>query len=70
MALFTACMLESHYVPSTIYTYVSALGYSLELMGFSNILLKYFYVFQVLNGYRKLGFRYVKFTLHFQFWKS
>lgn len=36
MAIFTACMLESHYAPSTIYTYVSALGYSHELMGFSN----------------------------------
>lgn len=36
VALFMACMLESHYAPSTIYAYVSALSYSHELMGFSN----------------------------------
>ena len=48
-------MFDSHYAPSTVNTYVSALGYSHKLMGFPDPA-KVFYVSQMLKGYGKIGF--------------
>ena len=56
LALFVAYMFDSHYAPSTVNTYISALGYSHKLMGFSDPT-KVFYVSQMLKGYGKIGFR-------------
>ena len=56
LALFVAYMFDSHYAPSTVNTYVSALGYSHKLIGFSDPT-KFFYVSQLLKGYGKIGFR-------------
>lgn len=56
LALFVAYMFDSNYAPSTVNTYVSALGYSHKLMGFSDPT-KVFYVSQMLKGYGKIGFR-------------
>lgn len=56
LALFIAYLFDSHYAPSTVNTYISALGYSHKLMGFSDPS-KIFYVSQMLKGYSKVGFR-------------
>ena len=56
MALFIAHMFNLHYAPSTVTTYVSALGYSHKLLGFPDPS-KVFYVSQILKGYKKVGFR-------------
>lgn len=49
-------MFERHYAPSTVNTYVSALGYSHKLTG-SPDPTKVFYITQMLKGYGKRGFR-------------
>ena len=54
VALFVAYMFDSHYAPSTVNTYVSALGYSHKLMGFPDPA-KVFYVSQMLKGYGKIA---------------
>ena len=56
MALFIAYMFNFHYAPSTVTTYISALGYSHKLLGFPDPS-KVFYVSQILKGYKKVGFR-------------
>lgn len=56
MALFIAHLYNSHYAPSTVNTYISALGYSHKLLGFADPS-KVFYVSQILIGYNKVGFR-------------
>ena len=56
MALFIAFVFNFHCVPSTVSTYVSALGYSHKLLGFPDPS-KVFYVSQILKGYKKVGFR-------------
>ena len=56
LALFIAYLSDFHYVPSTVTTYISALGYSHKLLGFPDPS-KVFYVSQILKGYKKVGFR-------------
>ena len=56
LALFIAYMFHFHYAPSTVNTYVSALGYCHKLLGFHDPS-KVFYVSQILRGYSKVGFR-------------
>lgn len=56
LALFIAYMYKRSYAASTVNTYVSALGYSHKLAGFTGPT-KVFYVTQILKGYSKLGFR-------------
>ena len=55
MALIIAYLYNSSYAPSTVNTYISALGYCHKLMGLSNPS-KVFYVSQMLKGYGKVGF--------------
>ena len=56
LALFIAYLFRSRYTPSTVMTYVSALGYCHKLQGFSDPS-KVFYVSQMLKGFNKVGFR-------------
>ena len=49
-------MFAFHYAPSTVKTYISALGYSHTLLGFPDPS-KVYYVSQILKGYNKVGFR-------------
>ncbi len=49
-------MFQRSYAASTAYTYVSALGYSHRLAGFSDPT-KVFWVTEMLKGYHKLGSR-------------
>lgn len=56
LALFIAYLFNAQYAPSTVTTYVSALGYSHKLMNFPDPS-KVFYVSQMLKGFRKVGFR-------------
>lgn len=56
LALFIAYMFNSHYAPSTVNTYVSAIGYSHKLFFFLDPT-KVFYISQMLRGYGKIGFR-------------
>lgn len=49
-------LFDFHYAPSTVTTYISALGYSHKLLGFPDPS-KVFYVSQILKGYKKVGFR-------------
>ena len=50
-----AYMFNFHYAPSTVTTYISALGYSHKLLGFPDPS-KVFYASQILKGYKKSGF--------------
>ena len=54
LALFIAYMYDCHYAPSTVSTYVSALGYCHKLSGFPDPT-KAFFIVQMLKGYGKLG---------------
>ena len=56
MALFISYLYNSSYAPSTVNTYISALGYCHKLMGLPDPS-KVFYVSQMLKGYGKVGFR-------------
>ena len=56
LALFIAYLYDRHYAPSTVSTYVSALGYSHKLSGFPDPT-KAFFIVQMLKGYGKLGSR-------------
>ena len=56
LALFVAYMYDRHYAPSTVSTYVSALGYCHKLSGFPDPT-KAFFIVQMLKGYGKLGSR-------------
>ena len=56
LALFIAYLFRSQYAPSTVMTYVSALGFCHKLQGFSDPS-KVFYVSQMLKGFNKVGFR-------------
>lgn len=56
LALFIAYMYNHHYAPSTVHTYVSALGYCHKLSGLADPT-KVFFVLQMLKGYNKLGSR-------------
>jgi len=56
LALFIAHMYDRHYAPSTVSTYVSALGYCHKLSGFPDPT-KVFFIVQMLKGYGKLGSR-------------
>lgn len=49
-------MYDRHYAPSTVSTYVSALGYCHKLSGFPDPT-KAFFIVQMLKGYGKLGSR-------------
>ena len=49
-------MYDRHYAPSTVTTYVSALGYCHKLSGFPDPI-KAFFIVQMLKGYGKLGSR-------------
>ena len=49
-------MYDRHYAPSTVSTYVSALGYCHKLSGFPDPT-KAFFIVQMLKGYGKLGCR-------------
>jgi len=55
MVLFIAFVFNFLYAPSTVTTYVSALGYSHKLLGFPDPS-KVFYASQILKGYKKVGF--------------
>lgn len=52
-------MFDSRYAPSTVNTYVSAMGYSHKLMAFPDPT-KVFFVSQMIKGYGKIGFRFGK----------
>ena len=54
LALFIAYLFDNHYAPSTVSTYVSALGYSHRLSGFPDPS-QTFFIIQMLKGYSKLG---------------
>ena len=56
LALFIAYMYDHHYAPSTVSTYVSALGYCHKLSGFPDPT-KAFFIVQMLKGYGKLRSR-------------
>ena len=56
LALFIAYLFDKLYAPSTVRTYVSALGYSHKLLTFPDPT-KVFYICQMLKGYHKIGFR-------------
>lgn len=56
LALFIAYMFDNHYAPSTVTTYISALGYSHKLSGYPDPT-KVFFIMQMLKGYGKLGAR-------------
>jgi len=56
LALFIAYLFDNHYAPSTVSTYVSALGYSHKLSGFP-VPSRVFFIIQMLKGYGKLGAR-------------
>ena len=50
-------MFNFHYAPSTVTSYISALGYHHKLLGFPDPS-KVFCVSQILKGYKKVGFRF------------
>lgn len=56
LALFIAYMFDNRYAPSTVTTYVSALGYSHKLSGFPDPS-RAFFIIQMLKGYGKIGAR-------------
>lgn len=56
LALFIAYLFDNHYAPSTVKSYVSALGYSHKLSGFPDPS-QAFFIMQMLKGYSKLGAR-------------
>ena len=56
LALFIAYMYNRNYAPSTVSSYVSALGYSHKFLGYSGPT-KAFFIIQMLKGYNKLGYR-------------
>ena len=56
LALFIGYMFDHKYAPSTVNTYVSALGYCHKLTGFFH-LTKIFFIIQILKGYGKIGSR-------------
>ena len=56
LALFVAFLYDRQYAPPTVYTYVSALGYSHKLHGFPDPS-KAFFIVQLLKGYGKVGLR-------------
>ena len=56
IALFIAYLFDLKYAPSTVNTYVSAIGYSRRLSGFPDPT-RVFYIVQILKGYGKTGFR-------------
>ena len=56
IALFIAYLFYSHYAPSTVTTYISALGYPHKLMGSSDPA-KIFFIAQMLKNYNKMSFR-------------
>ena len=55
VALFIAYLFNLKYTPSTVNTYVSALGYSHRLSDLPDPT-RVFYVMQILKGYGKKGF--------------
>ena len=56
LALFIAYMYNRNYAPSTVSSYVSALGYSHKFLGYSDPT-KAFFIIQMLKGYNELGYR-------------
>ncbi|EDO32462.1 predicted protein [Nematostella vectensis] len=56
LALFLAYLFDKQYAPSTVNTYVSALGYSHKLAGLPDPT-KVFYIIQMIKGYTELGSR-------------
>lgn len=56
LVLFIAYLFDRHYAPSTVTTFISALGYSHKLAGFPDPG-KVFYIVQTLKGYQKIGHR-------------
>ena len=56
LALFIAFLFEKNYAPSTVNTYISAIGYSHKFYNFHNPS-KVFFIVQMLKGYNKIGFR-------------
>ena len=56
LALSVAFLYDRQYAPSTVYTYVSALGYSHKLYGFPDPS-KAFFIVQMLKCYGKVGLR-------------
>ena len=56
LALFIAYMYGKNYAPSTVSSYVLALGYSHRLLSFPDPT-KAFFIIQMLKGYTKLGSR-------------
>ena len=54
LALFITIMYDNNYAPSTVSSYVSALGYSHRLLSFPDPT-KAFFIIQMLKGYTKLG---------------
>ena len=56
LALFIAYMYGNKYAPSTVRSYVSALGYSHKFLGLPDPT-KVFFIIQILKGYGKIGSR-------------
>ena len=56
IALFIAYLYDKNYAPSTVNTYVSAIGYTHKLYQLPDPS-KAFFVLQLLRGYNKVGFR-------------
>lgn len=56
LALFIAYMYGNKYAPSTVSSYVSALGYSHKFLGHPDPT-KAFFIIQILKGYGKIGSR-------------
>ncbi len=56
LVLFIAYLFNLNYAPSTVNTYVSAIGYSHRLSNLPDPT-RVFYIVQILKGYGKKGFR-------------
>ena len=55
LALFITYMYNRNYAPSTVSSYVSALGYSHKFLGYSDPT-KAFFIIQMLKGYNEVGY--------------
>ena len=57
LALLIAYMYDKQYAPSTVSSYVSALGYSHKFLGLPDPTKAFFFIIQILKGYGKIGSR-------------
>lgn len=56
LALYSAYLYSKGYTPSTVHTYIMAIGYSHKLFSFHDPS-RIFYIAKIMKGYRKIGSR-------------